>query len=88
MKSVNIRSLKHETSKLLEHIALGESVEIRRRNEPIAVLTPLNKGKTDTRPDFRNRIEVIYRKITLKQTATELLNNERGNRWAFTLTLV
>lgn len=80
MKSVNIRSLKHQTSELLEHIALGESVEIRRRNQPIAVLKPMNKGKPDTRPDFRNRIQAIYGKITLKQTATELLNDERGNR--------
>jgi antitoxin (DNA-binding transcriptional repressor) of toxin-antitoxin stability system len=80
MKSINIRSLKHETSELLERVALGESVEIRRRNEAIAVIKPLQKKGDYTRPNFRNRIQTIYGGTTLEQTATELLNNERGKR--------
>ena len=80
MKSVNIRSLKHETSELLERVALGESVEIRRRNKAIAVIKPLEKKEGYTCPDFRDRIQTIYGGVILEQTATELLDHERGNR--------
>jgi len=81
MKSVNIRSLKHETSALMERVALGESVEIRRRNKPIAVLKPAESSRTSSnRPDFRKRLQVIYGDRVLPETATELLSDERGDR--------
>ncbi len=81
MKSVNIRSLKHETGALMERIALGESVEIRRRNQPIAVLQPVESNqKSGPRPDFRQRLRAIYGDQMLPQTATELLSEERGER--------
>jgi antitoxin (DNA-binding transcriptional repressor) of toxin-antitoxin stability system len=81
MKSVNIRSLKHETRALMERVALGESVEIRRRNQPIAVLRPVSANqKSGRRPDFRKRLRAIYGDLMLPQTGTELLSEERGER--------
>lgn len=80
MKTVNIRSLKHETGELLERVALGESVEIRRRNQPIAVIKPLNKAGKQSRPDFRGRLKSAYDDTLLETTATELLSEERGDR--------
>ena len=80
MESVNIRSLKHETGKLLERVQLGESIEIRRRNEAIAVISPIKKRETSPRPDFKNRLQEIYGKTILGQTATELIRDERGDR--------
>lgn len=81
MKSVNIRSLKHETGALMERVALGESVEIRRRNQPIAVLKPVESDQScGQRPDFRKRLQTIYGDQMLPQTATELLFEERGDR--------
>ena len=81
MHSVNIRSLKHETSAILERIGMGESVEIRRRKQPVAVLKPVKThGSRDKRPDFRKRIEAIYGDRVLPDTATALLAEERGER--------
>ena len=80
MKSVNIRSLSHETGKVLDRVALGESVEIRRRNKPIAVIRPTNIKTGQTRPNFRARLESIYGQTVLDKTATELLQEERGER--------
>lgn len=81
MKSVNIRSLKHETAALMERVALGESVEIRRRNQRIAVLKPVETAeKAKHRPDFRARLQAIYGDRVLSKTATELLFEERGDR--------
>lgn len=81
MKSVNIRSLKHETAALMERVAMGESLEIRRRDKRIAILKPLeSKNKTSSRPDFRKRLQDIYGDRVLPKTATELLGEERGER--------
>ena len=80
MKSVNIRSLSHETGKVLDRVALGESVEIRRRNKPIAVIQPTHNKTGQTQPNFRARLESIYEQTVLDKTATELLQAERGDR--------
>ncbi len=81
MKSVNIRSLKHETGVLMERIAMGESVEIRRRNQPVAVLKPVEtSGGSGKRPDFKKRLETIYGDRVLPETATHLIAAERGER--------
>lgn len=81
MKSVNIRSLKHETAALMERVAMGESLEIRRRDKRIAILKPLeSEKKTSSRPDFRKRLQDIYGDRVLPKTATELLSEERGER--------
>ena len=80
MKSVNIRSLRHETGKLLKQVELGESVEIRRRNEPIAVIKPFEKQAKNPLPNFRSRLQTTYGDSTLEQTASELISEERGDR--------
>ena len=81
MKSVNIRGLRHETSALMERVAMGESVEIRRRGKRIAVLKPLEpETPSRTCPDFRKRLQAIYGDRVLPKTATELLAEERGER--------
>ena len=82
MKSVNIRSLRQNTSDLMERIALGETVEIRRRNQPVAVLKPLEEENKHRRPrpNFRKRIRAIYGEQLLAKTTTELLAQERGER--------
>jgi len=65
----------------MERIALGESVVIRRRNQPIAVLQPVASNQNSgPKPDFRKRLRAIYGDQVLPQTATELLSDERGER--------
>ena len=81
MKSVNIRTLKQETGKVLDRVGRGETLEIRRRNEPLAILKPIDaKPKPGKRPDYRHRLQVIYGDLMLPRTATELLADERGER--------
>ncbi|MCC5806274.1 MAG: hypothetical protein JJU00_08085 [Opitutales bacterium] len=81
MKSVNIRTLKHETGEILQRVGLGESIVIRRRNQPLAALKPLEpEGRGTACPDFRKRLRAAYGDVALSETATELLGEERGNR--------
>jgi prevent-host-death family protein len=81
MRTINIRNLKNETTKVLERVALGESLEIRRRNKPLAILKPLEKAKGGIpQPDFRQRLRDVYGDTILPTTATDLLADERGDR--------
>lgn len=81
MESINIRHLKNETTTVLARVALGESLVIRRRNKPLAILQPLATGRSDMRrPDFRQRLRDVYGDRQLAVTATELLAEDRAER--------
>jgi prevent-host-death family protein len=81
MKTVNIRSLKNETSSVLKRVAMGETLEIRRHNKPVAILKPLETGKRSRpRPNFRQRLRDVYGDTILSSTATDVLSDERGDR--------
>lgn len=76
MQPVNIRKLKHDTRELLDRVALGESLEIRRHNKAIAVLKPL-ESRGAVRPDFRARLNAIYGDKVLSETATSTADRVR-----------
>ena len=78
MKSTTIRELKHDTSTVLSWVAAGESVEVCRRGEPVAVLSPAKRKARVVRPDFVARLKTIYGKGKLSVTGTELVAEARG----------
>jgi prevent-host-death family protein len=80
MKSVTIRELKHETSKVLAWVEAGEPVEIRRRNVPIAVLEPAAKQTAVQWPDIEARLRSIYGDLVLSTTNAEIVSQGRGER--------
>lgn len=80
MKSTTIRELKHETSKVLSLVEAGESVEVRRRNQLVAVLSPPARKPAGPKPDFAARLREIYGPNALETTGTDLVNELRGDR--------
>lgn len=78
MKTTTIRTLKHETSTVLSWVANGESVEVRRRNEPVAVLVPPKRKSRLARPDFARRLKAVYGRSVLPTSGTELVSGSRG----------
>jgi antitoxin (DNA-binding transcriptional repressor) of toxin-antitoxin stability system len=79
MRITTIRQLKHDTTTVLSWVAGGETVEVRRRNEPVALLSPPRRHSSVRRPDFGARLKAIYGKKTLATTGTELISTSRGN---------
>jgi antitoxin (DNA-binding transcriptional repressor) of toxin-antitoxin stability system len=79
MKVTSIRELKHATSAVLAIVADGESVEVRRRNVPIAMISPIKPAKVRRR-DFRGRLKAIYGDQILTFTGTDLMAEDRDNR--------
>jgi antitoxin (DNA-binding transcriptional repressor) of toxin-antitoxin stability system len=80
MKTTTIRELKHATSTVLSWVAAGETVEVRRRRNPVALLMPLRRKSSVARPDFTARLRAIYGAVQLPTTATELVAEARGER--------
>lgn len=81
MKSVSIRELRHDTARVLARVGSGERLEIRRRKQPVAVISPCkNQATAPPLPDFRQRMSAIYGERVCPSTATESLQAERGTR--------
>ncbi len=78
MKTATIRKLRHETTTVLSWVAGGESVEVRRRGVPVAVLSPRKRKARVARPDFQARLRSIYGDKVLSTTATDLVSESRG----------
>jgi len=78
MKTTTIRQLKHATTTVLSWVAGGESVEVRRRNEPVAMLLPPTRRARVVRPDFAARLRAIYGDRVLATTGTDLMADSRG----------
>jgi len=80
MKKTTIRELKHEMSKVLSWVAAGESVEVHRRDVPVAVLNPPRSSANTTRPDFASRLKSIYGARLLPTTGSDIVSGGRGDR--------
>ena len=78
MKITTIRELKHDTTTVLSWVAGGETVEVRRRNEPVALLSPPHRRSPVRRPDFAARMRTIYGRKVLGTTGTDLVADSRG----------
>lgn len=83
MSKASIRELKHSTSEVLSRVAAGEVIEVTRRNQVVAVLSPPQAGGRIggiRRPDFAARLRGIWGDRTFDLTATDLLSRDRGDR--------
>lgn len=80
MKTTTVRELRQDTSTVLSWIAGGESVEIRRRGIPVAVLSPRKRKQRIKTPDFLARIRAAYGDEVLATTATNLISESRGEQ--------
>jgi antitoxin (DNA-binding transcriptional repressor) of toxin-antitoxin stability system len=78
MRTTTIRELKHDTTTVLSWVADGESVEVRRHDEPVAILSPVKRTPRGTRPDFAARLTAIYGKKKAALSATDLISEARG----------
>jgi len=80
MKTASIRELKHTTSTVLGWVAAGETVEVRRRNHPVAVLSPPKRAGRIVTPDFLGRLRSVYGTTVLPVTGTAIISESRGAR--------
>ena len=78
MKTTTIRELKHATSTVLGWVAAGETVEVRRRNHPVAILSPPKRASRIAKPDFAERLRSVYGSAVLPVTGSAIISESRG----------
>jgi antitoxin (DNA-binding transcriptional repressor) of toxin-antitoxin stability system len=79
MRSTTIRELRHDTITVLSWVAGGESVEVLRRNVPVALLSPPKRPSQVVRPDFAARLRSIYGSKRLATAGSDLVSESRGD---------
>ncbi len=80
MKHATIREIKNETARVMSMVESGQSVEIRRRSKPIAILSPVGNQQAPEMPDFMARLRDIYGDQVLETSNTDLISEARGER--------
>ena len=80
VKRATIRELKHATSTVLGWVAAGETVEVTRRKQPVAVLSPPRRARRIATPDFAARLRSVYGSTVLPATGTAIISESRGSR--------
>jgi antitoxin (DNA-binding transcriptional repressor) of toxin-antitoxin stability system len=80
MRITTIRGLRHDTTTVLSWVAEGESVEVQRWGEAVAVLSPQKRKARIARPDFGARLRSIYGDQVLSTTATDVVSESRGEQ--------
>ncbi|MFN2427944.1 MAG: type II toxin-antitoxin system Phd/YefM family antitoxin [Candidatus Binatia bacterium] len=79
MSTVSVTDLKRHLSRYLRLVTSGESVEVLRRNVPVALLSPPKRASQVRRPDFAARLKTIYGTTVLATSGTELVSEARGD---------
>jgi len=80
MQTATIRELKHNTKRVLAIIEAGESVQVLRYNQPVAILSPIPPKEPFKMPDFAGRLKKIYGDKVLEVSWTDLIAEDRGER--------
>ena len=78
MKTASIRELKHNTRHVLTWVSGGETVEVLRRNQLVAILSPPPSAQAAPIPNYVRRLRAIYGDERLKHTGTTVVAEARG----------
>ena len=75
MKTVTVRDLRKHFSKLETWLGEGEKIQIEKRGQPIAVLTPSRKhtGFPCKKPDFSARLKAIWGDCVFSQAEVDAM---------------
>ena len=82
MRTTNISDLKRATFTILKEVEQGETVQIMRGNQVIAILSPPPEATPEQieRPDFEARLKEIFGDRTLPSTGQDIVDYDRGER--------
>jgi prevent-host-death family protein len=79
--SVSVRELQQNLKRVMTRVERGETVEVTRRNRPIARLSPArtSEPKSDW-PDLDARTRSVFGDSVVSPSGSQVISDERGNR--------
>jgi len=79
MKSIKARDLQHDLSRVLDRVERGETVQILRRNRPVARIVPIAvPPRPKPWPDLVKRLHAIYGDDRIASPASGRIYQDRG----------
>jgi prevent-host-death family protein len=80
MRIIAVRELHHQLKAVLDQVERGETVEIRRRNRPVARLVPpAGRGRPEPWPDLLGRVRAIYGNRRVSEATSSVISRDRGD---------
>ena len=78
MRIINVRNLQHHLRAILDDVVKGETIEIIRRNKPVAHIVPFEEKKSpDPWPDLMKRLNHIYENKRVNPSASGIIYRDR-----------
>lgn len=79
MKSIKARDLQHDLGRVLDRVERGETVQILRRNRPVARIVPIAvPSRPKPWPDLVKRLRSIYGDDRIASPASGRIYQDRG----------
>jgi prevent-host-death family protein len=80
MKTINVRELQHGLGRVLDQVERGETIEVRRRNKPVARIVPMPAAaEPQPWPDIMARLKKIYGDRMPSPSGCEIIDRDRDH---------
>ena len=79
--SVSVRELQQNLKRVMTRVERGETVEVTRRNRPVARLSPArSSAPASDWPDLHARTRSVFGNRLVSPGGSQVLSDERGDR--------
>jgi prevent-host-death family protein len=79
--SVSVRELQQNLKRVMTRVERGETVEVTRRNRPVARLAPVrSSAPTSDWPDLDARTRRVFGKRVVRPSGSQVVRDGRGDR--------
>jgi prevent-host-death family protein len=79
--SVSVRELQQNLKRVMTRVERGETVEVTRRNRPVARLSPARPSAAESDwPDLDARTRSVFGNRLVSPSGSQVVSDERGDR--------
>jgi prevent-host-death family protein len=79
--SVSVRELQQNLKRVMTRVERGETVEVTRRNRPVARLSPARSSvPASDWPDLEARTRSVFGNRVVSPSGSQVVSDERGDR--------
>ena len=78
--SITVRELQKDLKRVLSRVERGQTLQVTRRQRPVAILTPPRAAVVEPWPDLDERARRVLGDRVVSPAPSELVAGERGER--------
>lgn len=78
--SITVRELQKDLKRVLSRVERGQTLQVTRRQRPVAILAPPRAAVVEPWPDLDERARSVLGDRVISPAPSELVGGERGER--------